>query len=101
MSPRRTTSLDAYLSILPQLNKMQRRVLELLVVHSGGLTDEEIQRKLDMNPNTERPRRGELEAKGLIRDSGRIRKTVSGRSAVVWEIVPPRRPQSRRVGLWD
>ena len=49
-----------------------------------GLTDEEVQLALDMNPSTERPRRVELVNAGLVRASGRVRPTRSGRNAVVW-----------------
>lgn len=52
-----------------------------------GGTDEEIQTALAMNPSTERPRRGELVDRGFVRDSGRKRKTRSGREAVVWVAV--------------
>jgi hypothetical protein len=38
-----------------------------------------------MDPNTERPRRRELQLNGLVRDSGERRLNRSGRRAVVWE----------------
>ena len=68
------------------LNAMQRRVLELLAVWPQGLTDEEMQHKLGMNPSTPRPRRIELARRGLVVEAG-TRKTVSGRMAVVWRAV--------------
>jgi hypothetical protein len=49
-----------------------------------GATDEELQIALNMNPNTERPRRVELVERGLVVDSGKKRKTKSNRQAVVW-----------------
>ena len=49
-----------------------------------GATDEELQMVLDMNPSTQRPRRVELVEKGLVKDSGKKRKTKSNRLAVVW-----------------
>jgi len=54
------------------------------ITRSGGATDEEIQDGLGMNPNTQRPRRRELQQKGLVEDSGHVRATRSGRKAVVW-----------------
>ena len=49
-----------------------------------GLTDEQIQDKLRLHGNTERPRRWELSHRdGRIRKSG-TRKTKSGRMAAVW-----------------
>ena len=49
-----------------------------------GLTDEEIQVRLGMDGNTERPRRRELEESGKVRKSGDQRKTRSGHFASVW-----------------
>ena len=49
-------------------------------------TDEEIQRSLKMDGNTERPRRRELELSGKIVDSGKRRKTSTGSPAVVWKV---------------
>ena len=78
------TSAQAADSLTPvALNAMQRRVLELLAVWPQGLTDEEMQRKLGMNPSTQRPRRIELMRRGLVAEAG-TRRTASGRMAVVW-----------------
>ena len=52
-----------------------------------GATDEEIQRDLSLSGNTERPARVALVQQGLIKDSGMVRKTLSGRNAVVWVAV--------------
>lgn len=49
-----------------------------------GATDDEIQRKLKMNPSTQRPRRVDLWNEGKVVDSGRRRLTSSNREAVVW-----------------
>ena len=78
------TSAQAADSLTPAtLNNMQRRVLELLAVWPQGLTDEEMQRRLRMNPSTQRPRRIELMRRGLVAEAG-TRRTTSGRMAVVW-----------------
>jgi transcription initiation factor IIE alpha subunit len=78
------TSAQAADSLGPAtLNAMQRRVLELLQATPEGLTDEEMQRRLGMNPSTQRPRRIELARRGLIVTAG-TRKTASGRNADVW-----------------
>jgi hypothetical protein len=63
----------------------QRKIVEAIKTH-GGLTDEQIQDLLRMPPNSQRPRRKELERRGVIRDSGRRRPTRSGRAAIVWAI---------------
>jgi hypothetical protein len=60
-------------------------VLDLLRdVLPHGLTDEQMQTYLGMNPSTQRPRRIELVRSGLVVDSGFKRPTRSGRDATVW-----------------
>ena len=59
------------------------RVLELLA-EAGPLTDEQIADRLGMEPNTVRPRRGELVRDGLVvavDDQGRTR---TGSKATRW-----------------
>jgi hypothetical protein len=80
------TSAQAADSLGPAtLNAMQRRVLELLQATPEGLTDEEMQKRLGMNPSTQRPRRIELARRGMVVEAG-TRKTASGRNASVWRI---------------
>jgi hypothetical protein len=80
------TSAKAADSLGPAtLNALQRRVLELLAATPDGLTDEEMQHKLGMNPSTQRPRRIELARRGLVVEAG-TRKTASGRMATVWRV---------------
>jgi hypothetical protein len=62
----------------------RQRVLDWLRAHPAGLTDEQLQRALRMNPSTERPRRIELVRASLVVDSGTTRKTRAGVKAVVW-----------------
>ena len=81
------TSREAAAS-LPNAGTLRRAVLDWLRNHTEeGLTDEEIQIDLGMPPSTQRPRRVELVNAGLVRDSGSVRKTRSGRNAVVWKAV--------------
>ena len=80
------TSKEAAKSISVSLSRLQARVLDLLAGQPQGLTDEQQQHILGMNPSTQRPRRIELLKKGLIRQAGE-RKTRSGRKAAVWVIV--------------
>lgn len=73
------------------------RVWVLLLMHPGGLTDEEGCAKLHMNPSTYRPRRVELSRglwdgevmvrPALLEKCGR-RPTASGRLADVWRCIP-------------
>jgi transcription initiation factor IIE alpha subunit len=67
------------------LNAMQRRVLAVLKANPQGLTDEEMQLALGMNPSTQRPRRIELARRGLVVTCG-TRRTSSGRNATIWRI---------------
>jgi hypothetical protein len=80
------TSAAAADSLVPKtLNALQRRVLELLRENPHGLTDEEQQAALAMNPSTQRPRRIELARRGLVVEAG-TRRTASGRMATVWRV---------------
>lgn len=82
------TSREAAAKIEPTRNEKRAVVLRAIELH-GGLTDEQVAELTGMDPNTARPRRIELIAEKLVRDSGRTRVTRSGRKAVVWEKVPP------------
>lgn len=81
------TSLAAQAAIQHARSELQRKVYEyLFTCGSGGATDEEIQLSTSMNGSTERPRRRELEMAGAVMNSGTTRRTLSGRSAIVWKI---------------
>jgi len=81
-------SIAAAESMLLTAGTLRRRVLDQLRQwHATGGTDSELQAALGMDPSTQRPRRIELVNAGLVRDSGRTRKTRSGRRATVWEVV--------------
>ena len=81
------TSRAAARSIQRLAPTLRHQVFEFLRGRPQGATDEEIQLALNLNPSTERPRRIELQRTGMVRDSGRKRRTTSGRLATVWEIV--------------
>lgn len=80
------TSREAAERVEPVAETERGRVLALLRenAYQDGLTDEEMQSSLDMNPSTQRPRRIELVRSGHVVDSGERRKTEAGRRAVVW-----------------
>jgi hypothetical protein len=83
------TSRAAALAIAPRSACLRRRVLDYLLGQSFvGATDEEGSFALGIAGNTYRPRRIELTLAGLVRDSGRTRRTRAGRSAVVWTAIP-------------
>jgi predicted ArsR family transcriptional regulator len=77
------TSISAAVQIESSAATLRGDILRA-IRGSDGMTDEELQDFLEMNPSTQRPRRIELVEKGLVRDSSRKRKTRSGRTAVVW-----------------
>lgn len=81
------TSVDAAHAIKPHVAAQRSRVLALLAGREGGMTAQEIEDALSLGGSSVRPRLCELREGGSVRDSGRTRKTQSGRSAVVWEFV--------------
>ena len=81
--PIQQTSRDAHDDIKPDARTLRERV-HAYIIRQGGATDEEMQHALGMGANTQRPRRRELVQRGLVRDSGKTRKTQAGREAIVW-----------------
>lgn len=83
----RPTSLKAAAAVYPRTGTQRRRVMDAIADATrrghGGATDPEIQRHLDMSPNTERPRRLELVEQGFVADSGRVR-VENGHDHIVW-----------------
>ena len=68
------------------VSEEQRRQVLAFLGSCGdrGATDEEIQDGTGLGGSTERPRRVELERRGLIFKSELERPTRSGRNAAVW-----------------
>lgn len=88
MSIRETTH-EAGRAIKPTAKTLRARVfMFILAKGETGATLEEMEQALKMPGNTVRPRRVELEDRGLVQDSGRKRLTASGRSAIVWTVPP-------------
>lgn len=75
------TSIAAADAIAPRLGRLQR-LAETTIRAAGrdGLTTDELAVRLNMERWS---RTVELRRKGMIRDSGRRRRTVTGRSAIV------------------
>ena len=78
------TSRAAAESMEPHVNRLQKKVLDALRLSRHGESDESLGQITGLPQSTLRPRRVELVNKGLIKDSGETRKTLSGRSATVW-----------------
>lgn len=78
-----TTSLDAAKTVSAyQRSQQQQDLIDVLEVH-GPLTDEQMVQLTAMNPNSQRPRRRELEKAGVLCEAGEAR-TASGRKAKTW-----------------
>ena len=78
-------SRQAAQAIAPAAGTLRDRVFAVIAGQAHyGCTDAEGCERSGINPSTWRPRRGELEKLGLIRDSGRTRKSSSGRDMTVW-----------------
>ena len=87
--PESATSKAAAASQTPEsLTDKQRRVLSAIAIgwapDAPGMTDEEIVSRSGIEANSVRPRRVELVARGKVKDSGKTRRTRSGRQATVW-----------------
>lgn len=79
----RDTSLQAWQEIQPKLPQRQQTVYNSIKKHSD-CTDLEISKDTGLPINCVTPRRGELEAKGLIESSGV--KMQKGRPAHTWKV---------------
>jgi hypothetical protein len=83
--PHSVTSQDAAEAIRPDAARLRGMVFAVISgAGTQGMTDEEGIDQTQISPSTYRPRRVELVQSGQVRDSGRTRKTASGRKAVVW-----------------
>lgn len=80
------TSREAATLIEPGAATLRGILLRILRLE-GPRTDEQLQERTGMNPSTERPRRGELVRLGLVRNTGQVELTHSGRKATVWTAV--------------
>lgn len=89
MTTVRDTRRAALLKIAPRTGTIRRRVLNEIVSRGKeGLTDDEIAERLDLSPNTARPRRVELVEGFWIADSGLRRESFYGNPAIVWAPLP-------------
>jgi predicted transcriptional regulator len=79
------TRAEAHEQIKPVAKTYREQVYNFITERGAyGATDEEIQKGLNLDPNTERPRRIELVKSGHVVEAGVTRKTTSGRQAAVW-----------------
>lgn len=64
---------------------LRQTVYLCILTSKDGMTDEELERVLDLRHQTASARRRELVLMGRVKDTGRRRTTTSGRTATVWE----------------
>ncbi len=81
--PHSETSTQAALSVVGKTKTLRETVYEALA--QTPMTDEQIAVRLNLAPNTARPRRVELVRAGRITDVGKA-PTSSGRMAVLWGV---------------
>jgi len=92
--PHRPTSNDAGDSMADAIPAVRRRVLRH-VARTGGCTCDATEVALGLTHQTCSPRFTELHGRGLIADSGKVRRTRSGRNAIVWTITDAGRAELR------
>jgi hypothetical protein len=68
------TSRAAAVTVMPRTGTQRRRILDYCIMRgTDGATDLELQHALNLDGNTQRPRRLELVHAGYLEDSGRRR----------------------------
>lgn len=93
------TSQEAALSTTVERTRRQQAVYAILEIFPDGLTDEQLERQYrwavkrlgqhrfpEQSVSGLRTRRSELVDQGLVRDTGRRRKTEAGRPSIVWAV---------------
>ena len=82
------TSRTAGDSVAGRSGSLRATVLRLIrITGPNGLTDDDLERAMGIRHQTVSARRRELVLLGEVKDSGRARKTSSGRQATVWVAV--------------
>ena len=84
------TSQAAAAAIAPDAETLRQLVRRAIENAPDGLTDEEGIAVTGIAANTYRPRRVECVRLKWIMESGKTRKTVANRQAVVWVATPPK-----------
>ena len=79
------TSIEAANAIAPKLGRLQRLAeATIREAGDGGLTADELAARLALQRWSIQPRTTELSRKGVIQDSGRRRRNITGKAAIVW-----------------
>lgn len=83
------TSHEAADSMQPVIEKVRRQILSFLSQTPDGATDDELEVALGLKHQTASATRRGLVIAGLVWDTGKTRKTRSGRNAIVWALDKP------------
>jgi len=83
-SSARDTERQAAKNALGNSGNQRSRIYEYIASQPDGATLDELASALGLLIQSATPRRKELEDAGLIRDSGKRRKTASGNNSIVW-----------------
>lgn len=83
------TAKSAARAIESKVNKLQAIVLEHLKAHPGGATTREIAEAAGIEWTSISPRMRPLADRGLVIDSGEIRRSPGHREQIVWRLAPP------------
>jgi hypothetical protein len=79
------TSIEAAEALAPGLGRLQAMALAAIQrAGDAGLTADEVAAALKLSRWTVQPRTSELRRKGAIQDSGRRRRNITGKAAIVW-----------------
>jgi predicted transcriptional regulator len=94
------TSRGAAESLI-NVSKLASEVFTEIMSEPKGMTCDEVELLMDGRHQTISARVNELRDKGWIKDSGRKRKTRSGRQAIVWIPTEQARKQLSPRRLWE
>ena len=83
------TSHEAADSMQPVIERVRRQILAHLSQTPDGATDDELEAALGLKHQTASATRRGLVIAGLVWDTGKTRKTRSGRNAIVWALDKP------------
>ncbi len=83
--PHSASSKAAAQRVAPYLRSIRYKIYNYISANPG-VTDDEIRDHLGLNNNTARPRRIELERRGLVEWTGNIRIGHLGATALTWQV---------------
>jgi len=91
------TSHQAYKEIKKTLGQRQAIVLNIFEFVPYAITNSEIAARLEWTINTVTPRTNELVKKGLLKEDGKRKCTITGRTAIAWRIKRPEENKNKQM----